>query len=142
MWRPLALSLLLGCSGGSGATPADAAVMRTSKFTPLLCTSGTPGDATCPINTVDLGLTPQLEIQFVAEPIAQSLNISHIRLTGAATHVDGMYLELWAPDNAMPAASVLVTASYDVASGAAIDPVTLTTFSATETLSIRLDAIR
>jgi len=66
----------------------------TAPFTPLLCTGGNPGDATCPITNVDL--SPLVanwagaKIKFVAQPLSGALYVTDLTLEGGA---EGVYLE-------------------------------------------------
>jgi hypothetical protein len=68
--------------------------LETAAFTPLLCTSGTPGEATCPINYVDIsGLVEGwmgAKIKFVAQPLSQDLYLTNLALEGGP---EGVYLE-------------------------------------------------
>lgn len=68
--------------------------LATGRFTPLLCTSGTPGEPTCPITVIDLA--PLVEgwagatIKFVAQPLSQDLYLTNFTLTGGP---EGVYIE-------------------------------------------------
>jgi len=68
--------------------------LETPPFTPLKCTGGVPGDATCPITYVDL--TPLVEgwggaqIKFVAQALSQDLYVTNLALVGGP---EGVYLE-------------------------------------------------
>jgi cytochrome c553 len=68
--------------------------LETEKFTVGLCTGGTPGDATCPINYVDItGLVQGwggAKIKFVAQPLSQDLYVTNLALEGGP---DGVYIE-------------------------------------------------
>ena len=67
MWRySVLMALLLGCSDG-GSTVDDGPV-SSSKFSPLLCTGGSPGEPTCPITVVELDLGAPLRLTLVATP--------------------------------------------------------------------------
>ena len=73
---------------GSGS----AADLETGQFQPLLCTSGNPGDPTCPINHVSLdgvGL-PGASIDLVAQQLGDALYVTDLKLTAST---DGVYLE-------------------------------------------------
>ena len=78
-------------AGASGAVDTG---LETAAFTPLLCTGGVPGDATCPINYVDISGLVQgwagAKIQFVAQPLSQDLYLTNLKLVGGT---DGVYLE-------------------------------------------------
>ena len=66
--------------------------LQTGKFTPLICTGGNPGDATCPVNHValdGLGL-PGATIDLVAQALSQDLYVTDLKLHAS---VDGVYLE-------------------------------------------------
>src|SRR5262249_40548506 len=56
--------------------------LATARFTPLLCTSGNPGDPTCPINYVDLTGILQgwagAQIKMVAQPLSQDLYVTNL----------------------------------------------------------------
>jgi cytochrome c553 len=68
--------------------------LKTEPFTPLLCTGGVPGDATCPINTVDISTLVQgwagAKIKFVAQPLSQDLYLTNLAIEGGA---EGVYVE-------------------------------------------------
>ncbi len=68
--------------------------LETAPFTPLLCTSGTPGEATCPINYVDISNLVEgwmgAKIKFVAQPLSQDLYLTNLALEGGP---EGVYLE-------------------------------------------------
>jgi len=68
--------------------------LETAAFTPLLCTSGSPGDATCPYNYVDIGGLVEgwagAQIRFVAQPLSQDLYLTNLALQGGP---EGVYLE-------------------------------------------------
>ncbi|MBV8755819.1 MAG: hypothetical protein JO257_01005 [Deltaproteobacteria bacterium] len=75
--------------GGAGSADAG---LETGQFQPLLCTSGNPGDPTCPVNHValdGLGL-PGASIDLVAQQLGSTLYVTDLKLTAS---VDGVYLE-------------------------------------------------
>jgi len=80
--------------------------LQTGQFTALLCTSGVPGDATCPVNHVGLdalGL-PGATIDFVAQALSQDLYVTDLKLNAS---VDGVSLEhplfvSWPTDTTQP----------------------------------------
>jgi hypothetical protein len=144
MWRVLALSVLLAACGDGGGTQAaiDAApVLRTAMFIPLLCTGGSPGDATCPITIVDLsGIGIVARFQFVTQPLSQDLYLTDMQLDGAA-HIDGLYVEWWdASTSSNPAGSVLLAASLD--GGGMLASQVLQGAATPTKLSLRFDAVR
>ncbi|MCX5744113.1 MAG: hypothetical protein NT062_16615 [Proteobacteria bacterium] len=65
----------------------------TAKFSPQFCTSGDPGTATCPINTVDLAPLGVVgaKITFVAQALSSGLYLNNLSVEGAT---DGIYIEL------------------------------------------------
>jgi len=77
-----------GAAGGLGP------ILATPHFTPLLCTSGQPGESTCPINYVDL--LPLVagwggaQIKFVAQPLTQDLYLTNLSVVPGP---DGVYVE-------------------------------------------------
>jgi len=84
-----------GAAGGTTST-----TLITMPFTPLLCTSGTSGSPTCPINTVslvDVGMaatTPVdltgAKISFVVQPLSSSMYVTDLTLTAGT---NGIYIE-------------------------------------------------
>lgn len=71
-------------------------IYSTKSFTPMICTSGAPGDATCPINHASLGDLAQIgpmlagvEITFTAQALS-SLYVTNLTLSGGSS---GVYLE-------------------------------------------------
>lgn len=138
MWRVLlAGTAVAGCSG---STPSPDAAVVSERFTPVLCTSGTPGDSTCPINNVDLGTSFALHASFVARPVNVMLEISGFQLLGTASHADGVNMEVWCADCYQPLARKLVAASLDV--GAMAPTFMLSPYAVPESLTLRIDAIR
>lgn len=82
--------------------------LATEPFSPLLCTGGNPGDATCPINIVDL--SPLVtgwagaQIKFVAQPLGTDLYVTNLQLV---TGAEGVYIEhplfvSWPNDGSQP----------------------------------------
>lgn len=67
-------------------------ILVTSQFTPVYCVSGNPGEATCPINTVDLTALGVAggKITFVAQALGSGLYLSNLRAEGST---DGLYIE-------------------------------------------------
>ena len=78
----------------AGATGTVDTGLETAAFTPVFCTSGNPGDPTCPITTVDIaGLVEGwagAKIKFVATPLSQDLYVTNLELEGGP---EGVYLE-------------------------------------------------
>src|SRR5437879_6644450 len=68
-------------------------VIETAQFPVMLCTSGNPGDATCPINKVDLSpLGPAgAELDFVAQALSGDLYATGMAFKAGPT--DGLYVE-------------------------------------------------
>jgi mono/diheme cytochrome c family protein len=68
--------------------------LETQPFTPVLCTSGNPGDPTCPITYVDItGLIEGwggAKIKFVAQPLSLDLYVTNLALEGGP---EGVYIE-------------------------------------------------
>jgi hypothetical protein len=66
--------------------------LQTGKFSPLICTSGNPGDPTCPINHVSLdGIPlPGATIDLVVQALSQDIYVTDLTLNAS---VDGVYLE-------------------------------------------------
>ncbi len=71
------LVVYAACAGHTPRVQPDTPVvaMHTDPFVPLLCTSGLPGDPTCPYNHVLIDVTIgttllQPEIDYIAQPLA------------------------------------------------------------------------
>lgn len=67
-------------------------ILETVKFTPAICTAGTPPAATCPVNDVDLtdlGL-PGAKLHFVAQALGSGLYLNQLSVIAGA---DGVYME-------------------------------------------------
>ena len=76
----------------------EIAPIRSQQFTPMLCTSGNPGDAMCPINTVDImGLSVPATMSMVITPLTTDLYITNIKLKGGASGVYAAHplIETW-----------------------------------------------
>lgn len=82
--------------------------LATAPFNPLLCTSGSPGDPTCPVNIVDI--SPLVtgwagaQIKFVAQPLGTDLYVTNLALI---TGSEGVYIEhplfvSWPNDGSQP----------------------------------------
>jgi hypothetical protein len=84
-----------GTSTGGGST-----TLTTAAFTPIYCTSGVAGDATCPYNHVlladaGMGASPPVdltgaEISFIVQPLSNDMYVTDLTLKGGA---NGIYLE-------------------------------------------------
>lgn len=78
----------------AGATGTLDTGLETAAFTPVLCTSGNPGDPTCPITYVDISNLVQgwagARIKFVAQPLSSALYVTELALEGGA---EGVYIE-------------------------------------------------
>lgn len=130
------LALLAGC-GDSTATP-DAGVVRTSRFTPQLCTSGTAGDPTCPTNNVDLStVVPDTSFEFVMRVGNADVTLTGVVST-SATSLGKMTLEVWCADCTTPMSHVLAT---DVRNGSTGITATTFNFGPSEQVSILFDRV-
>jgi hypothetical protein len=84
-----------GASTGGGTT-----TLTTAPFTPIYCTGGTSGSATCPFNhvsLVDAGMSASpavdltgAEISFIVQPLSNDMYITDLTLKGGT---NGVYLE-------------------------------------------------
>ncbi len=93
-WIQAEVAAAGAASGGTAST------LTTMPFTPLLCTSGTSGSPTCPINhvsLVDVGMaaaTPVdltgAEITFVVQPLSNSMYVTDLTLKAGT---NGIYIE-------------------------------------------------
>lgn len=88
------LVLVVGCASDPPHRPAGAMPLQTMPFSIQMCTSGQPGDPTCPINHVELGAfttlpgTPQLDFAVMAT--ASGVNVFSAELGNLS---GGLYLE-------------------------------------------------
>jgi hypothetical protein len=85
------IAVAVAVTGCDGATQferdgsVDAEVHTLSPFTPLICTSGDPGEPTCPINHVDVSeIADGAKLQFLAVPGSTRLFLQDIELTAGA----------------------------------------------------------
>jgi mono/diheme cytochrome c family protein len=92
----------------ANVTGTLAPTLETEPFTPLLCTSGNPGDPTCPITYVDI--SPLVtgwagaRIKLVAQPLSQDLYVTNLSLEAGS---EGVYIEhplfvSWPADGSQP----------------------------------------
>lgn len=92
-WIAIALAVA-GCDGATQLVrdgAADAEVHTTPPFTLLLCTSGEPGEPTCPINHVDIDdIGTGATLQLLAVPASARIFLHDIVLTAGAA---GLYVE-------------------------------------------------
>jgi hypothetical protein len=86
-WIAVALTVV-GCDGATSLVrdgAVDAEVHTLPAFTPLLCTSGDPGESTCPINHVDVSaIADGAKLQFLAVPGTTRIFLHDIELTAGA----------------------------------------------------------
>jgi hypothetical protein len=90
--------LVAACTSHSASVPDGGQTVTTGEFTVLGCTSGNPGDPTCPINHVDLDLGAQgpanSELDFVAQLLAQNVYITDAQaIDGSNQHIRNLRLE-------------------------------------------------
>lgn len=74
-------------AANAGTTSAE---LTTAKVDVLTCSGGTPGDASCPINTIKLDHLVGASISFVAQAYGNDLYLSDIFLKAST---DGVYLD-------------------------------------------------
>jgi hypothetical protein len=75
--------------------------IRTDKVVPMLCTSGNPGDATCPLNTIDLSaLGVPATVEVVVTPLVSDLYLTNIKVKAGAmgVHLAHPMFETWPAD--------------------------------------------
>jgi hypothetical protein len=151
VWRALIAVSLVACGDPAPATPdahvvaeIDApAALRSSPFLMQLCTSGNPGDATCPINFVALdelgGVAVGAQLRFVAQPLAQDFYLNDVRISGSAKlHIQGLYLEQW--NGTMVTAATLLVEELNP--GQSAGPLSVTTpISPMSQVLVRADVI-
>lgn len=83
----------------------EVVVIRSDKFTPMLCTGGNAGDPTCPINTIVLdALGVPASVEFVATPLVSDLYLTNIKLKAGAmgVHIQHPMFETWPADATEP----------------------------------------
>jgi hypothetical protein len=106
-WWILILVTAAACDGATDtiadARP-DAELHQTAAWTPLLCTSGNPGDPTCPLNIVDLTELHDARLEMVVQPLAMGLYMTNIELTPGpgGLHVENLQLVVWNGGVPMP----------------------------------------
>ena len=83
------VGLVVVACGRSNPTASGDATQYTPRFQPLACTSGNPGDPTCPINHVALP-NPGGEIDFVAQESPGALGLSNINVVAGTL---GLYVQ-------------------------------------------------
>lgn len=83
----------IGAEKDAQPDPGDEGpTLETVKFTPAICTSGTPPAPTCPVNDVDLtdlGL-PGAKLHFVAQALGSGLYLNQLSVIAGT---DGVYME-------------------------------------------------
>ncbi|HUS27860.1 MAG TPA: hypothetical protein VMZ53_05110 [Kofleriaceae bacterium] len=151
MWRVLAVGLaVIGCGDPAPATTDAAAdaetdafvIRRTSPFVMQLCTSGNPGDVTCPLNSVALdelgGPAVGARLTFTAKPMGQDMVLDDIEIAGVAhLHIAGLQFEQWT--SGTPTRVGVYIESLDA--GSSVGPVTIEMFGASSQVGIRVEAI-
>jgi hypothetical protein len=70
----------------------DRIVYETTPVQPLICQAGAPGEATCPINRIDLSTigAPGSSVTFIVEPLSTGLYLSELKLEAGP---EGVYVE-------------------------------------------------
>ncbi len=135
------------------ARPAPEPI-RTAQYTPLLCTAGNPGDATCPINTVDLagiGPTPvAATLTFTVNQLGPDSYYTNLKVKAGA---EGLYLEhplveTWPAGATMPTADPIdrffavvinLQANQEITIGTGT--ATFSGFAVADPISVRFDTI-
>ena len=114
-----ALLALVACSHSHSAPPApDAApALHVGPFTPLACTSGNPGDPTCPFNFIDL-LPASGQLTFVAMPLANNTYAGDVTFVGGSR---GLYLTNPRIDDCAGYSLAVLAPSVDAADGVRVD---------------------
>ncbi len=86
------IAVAVAATGCDGATQfardgsVDAEIHQLAPFTPLICTSGDPGEPTCPINHVDVSdIAAGAQMQFLAVPGSTRVFLHDIELTAGAS---------------------------------------------------------
>jgi hypothetical protein len=126
-YLPYASVVVLGLAGGCdshGSMDPPPPVNETPRFLPLLCTGGTPGAPTCPINHVgldDFGGTGSLD--FVVQTVGSGIYFNRMQFLAGA---DGLYIEeptlrVWVKDSTVPIDHVFEVL-VNLEPGMAVDP--------------------
>jgi hypothetical protein len=128
--------------------------IRTAKVVPMLCTAGNPGDATCPINTIDLaglGPTPvEATVTFTVNQLGPDSYYTNLKVKAGAqgVYMEHPLLETWPAGEPMPttdpidrffAVVVNLQANQEMTIGSGT--ATLAGFAATDEMSIRFELI-
>jgi hypothetical protein len=117
MWRCAIAVVVLGC-GGEGRSPdAGPAPVETGAFVPLICTGGSPGTPSCPINQVSLDdIGANGKFVFVMQFVSSGPVLTNIMFVAGP---QGIYLEH--PDLLIwPRGSMISTATATLDGGNAI----------------------
>jgi hypothetical protein len=131
------------------ARGATTTVIRSEKFMAMLCTAGNPGDATCPINTVDLtALGQPATLEVVVTQLVADLYLTNIQLKAGAAglHVTHPTFESWPagatepkPDSIDRWFNVDLNIAPNMAGTIGTGEGSFTGFGAGDPLSIRFD---
>lgn len=90
------IALVLAACGGNGTqhVPDAAPWGQTQPFKPLLCTSGNPGDATCPINHLTVSeADPSPELSQLDVVVQQSAHDWNLTAMVVRANLDGLFVE-------------------------------------------------
>lgn len=133
----------------------DIEPIRTAMITPMLCTAGNPGDATCPINTISLdgvGPTPVTgaSITFTIASVGADSYITNLKVKAGAegVYIEHPLIESYIGGDLMPtpdpldrlfavALNVQANMEATIGNGTA----TIAGFVATDPISIRFDVV-
>lgn len=133
----------------------DIAPIRTAMITPMLCTAGNPGDATCPINTISLdgvGPTPVTgaTVTFTIASVGSDSYITNLKVKAGAegVYIEHPLIESYIGGDPMPtpdpldrlfavALNVQANMEATIGNGTA----TIAGFVATDPISIRFDVV-
>ena len=124
--------------------------IRTAQFVPMVCTAGNPGDATCPINIVDLSTlgVAGATAEVVVTQLVSDAYLTNIKVKAGA---EGLYVqhpvfETWPmgmpqPDPIDRWFNVVINIAANAESPIGTGEGTFTNWKVTDPLSLRVDVI-
>lgn len=136
--------LVVGCGSGMQPAPvpdADADPLETARVAILICTSGMPGEPTCPMNTLGLGVA-DASLGFVAQALGTSLYVTDITFFGGTSglHVEHPTFLFWADEPFLSAPDPELVLDVAPGSSTTLSPLSVIG-EAPSKLSVRFDAL-
>jgi mono/diheme cytochrome c family protein len=148
---PQAAAVVTWLTYEQGARP-PANLIETMKAPAQPCTAGNPGDATCPINSVDLSAAGSAgsTIEFVATVVGADLYLTQVKVTAGPSglHLAHPVFETWpmgmteaTPDPSDPYFNVIDDLTAGMSKPLGSGTLTLTNFPVADPLSMKFDEL-